>query len=116
LLSTDADVFDQAMDRTAGLYGALQNYSRQQELQADACSVRMAGRIADIKLDQMIDSYVDSIAQTTPVATQQNNNQDAASVAALPDLPLKKQSGHPEYPERRQRMKEVSQQVGLPQN
>jgi hypothetical protein len=114
LLSKDADVLDQAMDRTAGLYGALQNYSRQQELQADACAVRMAGRIADIKLDQMIDSYVDSIAQTTAAAAQQDLNTDSAAV--LPELPLKRQSGHPEYPERRQRMKEVSQQLGLAQN
>ncbi len=110
LLSNNPDAVDQSMDRAASLYGAIQNYSRQQELQADACAVRMAARVPGIDLDARIDTYVESISQTTETA-QPDPDQDSAVDDVLASLPLPKRAGHPDYPERQQRMKEVARQL-----
>jgi Zn-dependent protease with chaperone function len=114
LLGMNTDVLDQSMERAAGLYGSFQNFSRQQELQADACAVRMTGRVPDIELDAMIDKYIESVSQTT-VSAQAGTNQNGPE-GILQDLPIKQQSGHPDYPERRQRMQEVAQQLATTQN
>lgn len=111
LLDAEPQALDQHIERTTALYGSFQNYSRQQELQADACAVRMAARIPEIQIDQMIDSYVDSLAASAPAATAGDQTADVQQTAPL-DRPLEdKYAGHPAYPERKQRMKEVSKQL-----
>jgi Zn-dependent protease with chaperone function len=91
LLDTRQPSAAQVAQRVASLHGVILNFSRQQELQADACSVRIAGRIPGIELEKKIDPYIASMGNEIK-----------------PDKKLRgKTSTHPNYPERKKRMKEV---------
>lgn len=79
----------QIVKRAVLLHGLFINYSQQQELQADACSVRITHRIPGMDLDSKIDPYVASLSS------------DIQSENKL------RGKGHPDYPERSKRMKEV---------
>ncbi len=83
----------QIAKRAALLHGLFLNYSRQQELQADACSVRIAQRIPGMDLDNKIDPYIASLAKADEVPVNKK---------------LRSKSGHPNYPERSKRMREVA--------
>ncbi len=76
--------------------GLVLNYSRQQELQADACSVRLTYSIPGMNVYRKIDPYIASM-----------NTDDKIK----PTEKLLIQSGHPHYPERSKRMKLVVREV-----
>ncbi len=83
----------QTVKRAVLLHGLFLNYSQQQELQADACSVRIAHRIPGMDLDSKIDPYIDSLSSDIPAEDKLHK------------------SSHPDYPERSKRMKEVVRAV-----
>lgn len=68
------------------------NYSRQQELQADACGVRMATSIPDFDTDAEIALY---LAHLAPASDQEDKELDQWA------------SQHPTYPEREERIMDV---------
>lgn len=92
LLDSSSPNAGQIAKRAALLHGLFLNYSRQQELQADACSVRIAQRIPGMDLDNKIDPYIASLAKADEVPVNKK---------------LRGKSGHPNYPERSKRMREV---------
>lgn len=81
----------QVAHRVARLHGLVLNYSRQQELQADACSVRIVTGMRGISIENEIDPYVASIT-SAPIS---GNSERSLSL-------------HPEYPQRAQRMKQAA--------
>jgi len=81
----------QIAKRGALLHGLFLNYSRQQELQADACSIRLVQKIPGMNIDKKIEPYVASL-----------------SADVLPDKKRERKSAHPTYPERSKRMKVIA--------
>lgn len=109
LLAADEKAIDKIIGRSVGFYNAFQNYSRQQELQADACAVQIAGRNPSVDILSMINRYIDSIAATSA-------SQDIAEEDISDELSKALQlvgSGHPDYPERKSRMVEVAGSLQL---
>ena len=89
LLKGDNKTYEDIIARAVGLFGDSSSFSRQQELQADACAVRLAARVPKLNIDTMIVSYVKSIASSLSLEEKGSP------------------SGHPDYPERQERMEAV---------
>ena len=75
----------QIIKRAKALEGRFLSYSRQQELQSDACAVRLVKGLPGVKMSREIDRFIAEIGSTQA---------DEALNA----------SQHPSYPERRERM------------
>jgi len=85
-LMADKDPDSEAMlKRVAALSGRFLNYSRQQELQADACAISLAGGLPNLDITMELDRYIGQISAT-------QSQQDLRT------------SQHPGYPQRRERM------------
>lgn len=99
-LSTVDDIKDLITDRdpkpetiikhAAALKGRFLNYSRQQELQADACTIRLASRLPEFDIAQGVERYISQIS-----STQEQKQLNS--------------SEHPGYPERKERMLQAMQ-------
>jgi len=84
-------------NKAALLHGLFLNFSRQQELQADACSVRIVSRITDVDVISMINRFAEDLSD------------DAA-----PDATKMRSSVHPQSGDRYARMKEAGNAIGKP--
>lgn len=97
-VSTVDDIKDLMSERDVGsvtrrakaLEGRILNYSRQQELQADACAVRLAQTLPGFDTAKQIDRYIRQIGSTQP---------EGATTASL----------HPSYPDRKSRIIQAMQ-------
>lgn len=85
LVRKDAKNNEAIAQQVAALPQKFLNYSRQQELQADACAIRIAASVTGLEMEASIDEYV---AHLATAEGQQNL----------------KASQHPPYEERRERM------------
>lgn len=85
LINNDADNAEAILEEVLLLHGAIAQYSKQQELQSDACAVRIAMRAQLPQLSRHIDGYISDIEK------------DQMEIS-------KKASSHPAYPERKTRM------------
>ena len=79
---------DAILKRAAALKGRFLHYSRQQELQADACAVRLTGELPGFDVSREVDRYIDLIGDTQ---VQKDLNT----------------SRHPGHPKRRMRMQQA---------
>jgi len=95
LLRKSDDDVTKVLNKVVMFRGLLANYSRQQELQADACSVRIAHRIKGMNVASKIEPYVASLTDEVKPGKKK----------------LFRQSSHPNYPERTDRMKVVVREV-----
>lgn len=84
--------------RAASLVGTFVHHSRQQELQADACSVRIVAAGTDRDMDALVDDYVAALEA------------DVGSTRKWYHI-----STHPDYPDRAKRMKEVVAALRVPE-
>ncbi len=91
LVTADEKQYEKIIARLVNYFGSVDNFSKQQELQSDACAVRIAGKIPDTNIAVMIDSFIKSIEDTKGAK--------------------KDRDGHPNYPERRKTMEEVSKKM-----
>ena len=84
-------------NKAALLHGLFLNFSRQQELQADACSVRVVSRITDVNVISMIDKFATDLSDDT-----------------VTDATKMRSSVHPRSEDRYKRMKEASNAMESP--
>jgi hypothetical protein len=92
LLKGDNKTYDEIIGRAVGLFSASSVFSRQQELQADACAVRLASRVPALNVSNMISSYTKNISTSFSVQAKKTDGSPEAM------------SGHPDYPERKTHM------------
>ncbi len=92
LASSDSKDMEMFLEKLLLLQGAIVQYSKQQELQSDACAVRIALRAENPDLPKQIASYIADIEE------------DHVEIS-------KKASSHPAYPERKERMISVYAEV-----
>lgn len=92
LLKGDNETYDEIIGRAVGLFSASSAFSRQQELQADACAVRLASRVPTLNVSNMISSYTKNISTLFSVQAKKADGSPEAV------------SGHPDYPERKTHM------------